>query len=239
MVTTTWVRITGRALLLAFIATVATALFPLELGSPDWGRRLSTLIVDASSLPLVGLALLRYAASLELNAAAENSDDGPDRSDPDGPQFDHRGLFPSPAERTVHRLAQAGFIGLLLLAIWQVLLWFGSLNLIDGQDLARFNQLQAQSKALEQRLREAPPAALEQAWRQAQGSSAPSLGSPLPTPQVQRQELSARLKAEQAKAVESGSEAVNRARFSLTRDSLRIILMAVIYAWAFYGIARL
>jgi hypothetical protein len=239
MVTTTWARITGRALLYAFIATIAAALFPLELGSPDWGRRLSTLIVDASSLPLVGLALLRYAASLELNAAAENSEDGPDRSDPAGPQFDPRGLVPSPAERTVHRLAQAGFIGLLLLAIWQVLLWFGALNLIDGQDLDRFNQVQAQSKALEQRLKEAPAAALEQAWRQAQGSSAPSLDSPVPTPLVQRQDILARLKAEQAKAVESGSEAVNRARFGLTRDSLRIILMAVIYAWAFYGIARL
>ncbi|MCX5945874.1 MAG: hypothetical protein NTZ53_11370 [Cyanobacteria bacterium] len=232
-------RTTGGALLFAFIVTIGSALFPLELGSPEWGRRLSTLIVDASSLPLVSVALLRYAASLELNAASENSDYGPDRSDPDGSPYDNRGLFPSPAERTVHRLAQAGFIGLLLLAIWQVMLWFGSLTLIDGQDLARFNQVQAQSKALEQQLKQAPPGALEQAWRQSQGASAPSLDSPLPTPQVQRQEILARLKVEQAKAVESGSEAVNRARFGLTRDSLRIILMAVIYAWAFYGIARL
>jgi len=58
MASMTWARITGRALLFAFLATIATALFPLELRSPEWGRRLSTLIVDASSLPLVGLALL-------------------------------------------------------------------------------------------------------------------------------------------------------------------------------------
>jgi hypothetical protein len=58
MASITWARNTGRALFFAFVATIATALFPLELGSAEWGRRLSTLIVDASSLPLVGLALL-------------------------------------------------------------------------------------------------------------------------------------------------------------------------------------
>ena len=59
----------GRALLGVFVVTVLAVLFPLNLQAPGWGLRLSTLIVDAASLPLVGLLLMRYAAHLEGESA--------------------------------------------------------------------------------------------------------------------------------------------------------------------------
>jgi hypothetical protein len=58
-------RTCGRALLAAFVITVVAVLFPLNLAEPSWGLRLSTLVVDAASLPLVALLFMRYAAHLE------------------------------------------------------------------------------------------------------------------------------------------------------------------------------
>lgn len=222
MASITWARITGRALFFAFVATIAAALFPLELGSPEWGRRLSTLIVDASSLPLVGLTLLRYIAYTEKTSGLE-----PASSDPFKFQV------------SIAKAAYAGFVGLVLLAIWQVLLWGTALDGVDSQALQATVRVQGQSKAMEQRLARVSDAEIEQAWLNLQANTAPSLGDPIPSPEAKRKQVVSNLKTEERLAFKNADETANRQKFALTRDTLRIILLAIIYAWAFYGIAKL
>jgi hypothetical protein len=242
MASMTWARITGRALFFAFLATIAAALFPLEVGSPEWGRRLSTLIVDASSLPLVGLALLRYLAHSEKTSGL-----GPASSDPGGhsqsgdpPKGGNKArLNPFKFEVGIGKAAYAGFVGLVLLAIWQVLLWVTALDGIDSQGLQATVRVQGQSKAMDERLARASDAEIQQAWLNLQSSKAPALGDPIPSPAAKRKQLVSNLKSEERLAFKNADDTANRQKFALTRDTMRIILLALIYAWAFYGIAKL
>jgi hypothetical protein len=242
MVSTTWVRITGRALLFAFVATIAAALFPLELGSSEWGRRLSTLIVDASSLPLVGLALLRYLAYSEKTSGLgpASSDQGDHPLSGDHPKGDRKArLNPFEFQVSIGKGAYAGFVGLVLLAIWQVILWVTALDGIDSQGLQATVRIQRQTQALQERFQRAADAEIEQAWSNLETSKAPLLGDPSPGPEVKRKDVIARIKIEERLALKNADEAVTKQKFVLTRDCLRIILLAIIYAWAFYGIAKL
>ena len=243
MVTTTWARITGRALLWAFIATIAAALFPLELGSPEWGRRLSTLIVDASSLPLVGLALLRYLAYLEKSSGlvgTASCDQGGDSQSGDHPSGGMKArLNPFQFQFSIGKAAYAGFVGLVLLAIWQMLLWVTALDGIDSQGLQATVRIQGQSKVMAERLARASEAEIEQAWLNLQTTKAPSLGDPISGPEAKRKQVMSSLKSEERLAFKNADDTANRQKFALTRDTLRIILLALIYAWAFYGIAKL
>ena len=238
----TWARITGRALFFAFVATIAAALFPLELRSPEWGRRLSTLIVDASSLPLVGLALLRYIAYTEKSSGLgpASSDQGGDSQSGDDPKGGIKArLNPFKFQFSIGKAAYAGFVGLVLLAIWQVLLWVTALDGIDSQGLQATVRIQRQSKSMEARLARASEAEIEQAWLNLQTTKAPSLGDPIPGPEAKLKQVMSSLKSEERLAFKNADDTANRQKFALTRDTLRIILLALIYAWAFYGIAKL
>ena len=72
-----------------------------------------------------------------------------------------------------------------------------------------------------------------------QANTAPSLGDPIPSPEAKRKQVVSNLKTEERLAFKNADETANRQKFALTRDTLRIILLAIIYAWAFYGIAKL
>ena len=242
MASFSWARITGRALFFAFVATIAAALFPLELASPEWGRRLSTLIVDASSLPLVGLALLRYIAYTEKSSGLgpASSDQGGHSQSVDHPKGGSKARRnPFKFQVGIGKAAYAGFVGLVLLAIWQVLLWVTALDGIDSQGLQATVRIQGQSKAMDERLARASDADIEQAWLNLQTTKAPSLGDPILSPGAKRKQVMSSLKSEERLAFKNADDTANRQKFALTRDTLRIILLALIYAWAFYGIAKL
>jgi hypothetical protein len=54
----------GWALVLVFLFTVLSALLPIQPRNLAWSQNLSRLIVDAGSLSLVGLCLVRYGSYL-------------------------------------------------------------------------------------------------------------------------------------------------------------------------------
>jgi hypothetical protein len=130
-------------------------------------------------------------------------------------------------------------VGLVLLAIWQVLLWVTALDGIDSQGLQATVRVQGQSKAMDERLARASDAEIQQAWLNLQSSKAPALGDPIPSPAAKRKQLVSNLKSEERLAFKNADDTANRQKFALTRDTMRIILLALIYAWAFYGIAKL
>jgi hypothetical protein len=54
---------------------------------------------------------------------------------------------------------------MVLLAIWQVILFSGNIDQIDQQRTVRSQQLTQRLSAAEQSLRQAPEAAVDQAWQ--------------------------------------------------------------------------
>ena len=137
------VRNCGLVLIGVFLVTIVAILLPLDLSSANWGLQLSTLVVDAASLPLVGLLLLRYGAHLDAESAKavalqmEGENDAI-AADPD----------PDPIHG-LRNFAFAGFVSLLLLAVWQFFLFFSSVDLYDIQNLSVSTQINERFGALE------------------------------------------------------------------------------------------
>ena len=109
----------------------------------------------------------------------------------------------------------------------------------EQESLQATVRVQGQSKAMDERLARASDAEIEQAWLNLQSGKAPALGDPIPSPAAKRKQLVSNLKSEESLAFKNADDTANRQKFALTRDTLRIILLALIYAWAFYGIAKL
>jgi hypothetical protein len=247
------IRNCGRALLGVFVVTVAAVLFPLNLQAPGWGLRLSTLIVDAASLPLVGLLLMRYAAHLEAESATalllkelatESSAPGFEgEREPFDPFEEDKKMMrlariAAPMEG-LRRLAFQGFILLILLAIWQIFLGFSSLDLITDQNLALSKQIDTRFQGFEQSIKVAPQEEIKKAWSQSQPKDNLGLSTLIPTPVAQRGEILKNAKEQKLQAYQNLQAQASTAQFNLARDIIRIVLMAIIYAWAFYGIAKL
>ena len=225
-------RTCGRTLLAAFVITVVAVLFPLNLAEPSWGLRLSTLVVDAASLPLVALLLMRYAAHLEKESAQAQPLQEEDK------KMMRLGAVADPL-KGLRQLAYKGFVLLILLAIWQFVLAFASLDRISYQNLELSQQIEARFQAVEGNIKIAPGEAISKAWIQSQPK-----GTPIPTlsePEIatQKSDILKNVKAQKLQATQNLEAQSSTAQFNLAKDIIRIILMAIIYAWGFYGIARL
>jgi hypothetical protein len=48
-------------MILAFLVVLAASLFPINLISSSWGSQISSRILDAGVLPMIGVTLLRSA----------------------------------------------------------------------------------------------------------------------------------------------------------------------------------
>jgi hypothetical protein len=243
----------GRALLGVFVVTVVAVLFPLNLEAPGWGLRLSTLIVDAASLPLVGLLLMRYATHLDAEsakalrlqelAAVPASSAFADEVEPFDPFEEDKKMMRLAAVvdplKGVRQLAFKGFILLTLLAIWQFFLAFSSLNAITYQNLELSKQIDARFQGVEQNIKGAPQEEITKAWSQSQPKDNLGLSTLNPNPAAQRVEILKNVKEQKLKAYENLQSQTSTTQFNLARDIMRIMLTAIIYAWGFYGIAKL
>jgi hypothetical protein len=243
----------GRALLGVFVVTVIAVLFPLNFQAPGWGQRLSTLIVDAASLPLVGLLLMRYAAHLDAEAAnalllkelaTESSAHGLEEGEKPFDPFEEDTKMMRLARiaapiRGIRQLAFKGFILLILVAIWQIFIAFSGLNLIDNQKLELSRQIDTRFQGVEQSIKVAPQEEIEKVWSQSQAKDNFGLLTLNPDPAAQRDEILKNVKGQNLQAFQTLQTQASTAQFNLARDVIRIMLMAIIYAWGFYGIAKL
>lgn len=220
-------RTCGRTLLAAFVIAVAAVLFPLKLAEPSWGLRLSTSVVDAAALPLVALLLMRFAAELEYKSAKAK--------DLGGKKSHAKAVAYSP--RRVRRLAFKGFVMLILLVIWQFILVFSSDDRIIFQSLELSRQFEARFKAAEESARILAGEDVSKALAQS------PQGEPFPIQSeseiaTQRSDILNRLAKQKKQVFQDIANQKTTAQFGLFRDGFRIILMAIVYAWGFYGIAK-
>ena len=122
----------GKTLILVFLIIVIATVLPLAPRSVEWGTQLTSQILHAAFLPLIGVALLR-AGSLLQPWPQPSSD-------------------PSLAMRLARRrhtalqFSRRGVVSLSLLAVWHVPLFLGSITLIDQRNAA---EIEALSKSLE------------------------------------------------------------------------------------------
>lgn len=220
-------RICGSTLLLAFVALVFFAIFPLKLGSPLWGTQLSSRIIDGASLALVGTTLLSAAAFLQ-----------PMLEDPD---ISRRRVNELARQRTFAlRLCSIGVISLALLAVWQLLLLPGSIGQINQGILNESGQVSPAIEKAEQTIRQASAAQLEQPWQRFIAGGAPGLKQPasIITSEQRRQALLAAIKAEQRQLDRRINSQGDQARLLTVRETLRRIALCFIYGGGFFAMRR-
>jgi hypothetical protein len=227
------VRNCGLVLIGVFLVTIVAILLPLDLSSANWGLQLSTLVVDAASLPLVGLLLLRYGAHLDAESAKavalqmEGENDAI-AADPD----------PDPIHG-LRNFAFAGFVSLLLLVVWQFFLFFSSVDLFDIQNLSVSTQIDERFGALERQINTAPPEEITKSWSQFQKVEDLATSKSKGDPAAQRSEMLKKVKQQKIEAFNELKDKKSKQLSNLVRGILRVALMSMIYAWGFYGIAKL
>jgi hypothetical protein len=118
---------------------------------------------------------------------------------------------------------------MVLPAVWQLVLFGGSLGQIDARQVGESQVIDQRFGALQQQLKQLPPEGLDQALQQ--------LGVP-PAPAGQSGDPFKRLQASRTQVQQQASRNANQARFLLSRESLRNLLLAILYATGFYGLAR-
>ena len=223
------IRRIGRVLLAVFIFAVAFNFLPLNLGSPDWGLGISNTIVSSSSLALVGVALLRVSGYLQLQVHSQET------SNPKGPRL----IALKKSELGIRRLALAGTISLLLLAGWQAILFAKGMELITAKGAATSSQAQEQIKAVESKIKSAPDAVIEAEWTKLQASLPPAFFKAELDAPARRKELLSSVEARSAQFRVDLNRQTSAAAWNLGRNALRICLMAIAYAWGFYGLQKL
>ena len=223
------IRRIGRVLVAVFVFAVAFNLLPLNLGSPDWGLGISYTIVSSASLALVGEGLLRFSIYLQIQAHNQES------SNPKGPRL----IALKKSELGIRRLALAGTISLLLLAGWQAILFAKGMELITAKGAATSSQAQEQIKAVESKIKSAPDAVIEAEWTKFQASLPSAFFKAELDAPARRKELLSSVEARSAQFRVDLNRQTSAAAWNLGRNAMRICLMAIAYAWGFYGLHKL
>ena len=223
------IRRIGRVLLAVFIFAVAFNFLPLNLGSPDWGLGISNTIVSSASLAIVGVALLRVSSHLHLQVHSQET------SNPKGSRL----IALKKSELGIRRLALVGTISLLLLAGWQAILFARGMELITAKGAATSSQAQQQIKAVESRIKSAPDAVIEAEWTKLQASLPPAFFKADLDASARRKELLSSVGARSEQFRVDLNRQTSAAAWNLGRNALRICLMAIAYAWGFYGLHKL
>ncbi|QVL51700.1 MAG: hypothetical protein KFB97_09080 [Cyanobium sp. M30B3] len=232
-------RLTYRVLMIAFVLFVITAALPLNLRSQVWGHQFSSAILNVCVLPWLALALgflgvtLQQREQLQARLAAGDArpaaslvraDRGGSEEDNDKPDRP-----PLAKDGDLRFMAMLGFYGMVLLAVWQLVLFAGSLGQIDARQVGESQVIDQRFGVLQQQLKQLPPERLDQAFQR--------LGLP-PAPAGQSDDPFERLQDRRTQVKQETNRKAGQARFLLTRESLRNLLLAVLYATGFYGLAR-
>jgi|GEM_PF-3934594 hypothetical protein len=231
-------RLTYRVLMIAFVLFVITAALPLNLFSQVWGHQFSSAILNVGVLPWLALALGRLGVTYQqreqlhvrMSAGDLQSSAAVSGVDLDVTEEENEATEDALSkDGNLRFLSQLGFYAMVLLAVWQLVLFGGSLGQIDARQVGESQVIDQRFGALQQQLKQLPPERLDQALQQ--------LGVP-PAPAGQSGDPFKRLQDSRTQVQQQASRNANQARFLLTRESLRNLLLAILYATGFYGLAR-
>jgi hypothetical protein len=224
------IRQAYRVMLIVFGLFVLGSFFPVKLESPEWGFQLSNTILNVSILPWLGIVLARLGVILEQREqldgqfapgyAAAHADnlDGQEVNDP----------LPLREDGDLRFMAHMGFALLVLLAVWQMVLFGTSLKALDGRQAIQGAQINQRFDQIEQRIQSLPSPTQALALQQ--------LGV-----EPSENDLKDPVKALNKRRAEVHLDSIrqlNDFRFVLTREALRNCLLATVYAAGFYGLAR-
>ena len=217
-------RVCARTLLLAYLLTQFFLLLPLSPLSPDWGSQLSSRILDGAPVPLLAVALLRYASLAEPS--------------PDPQSEPEEAMEVARRRHNAVQLCKLGVISLSLLAVWQFALLSGSLTALEQRNSNKATQESRRLRQSEQSIIQASGVQIDQVWQELMAAGAPGLGKPVSGTEQRRERLLEAIKTDQQQLVQGLREEGNRARFTILRERLRNLGLCLIYVLGFDRLGR-
>lgn len=218
------VRVTGRTMLIVFVVVVLTSMLPLSPRSPVWGVQLSTRIIEVTSFAMVGVACLRFASFLEPI--------------PDYAIAPQKAMQVARRRDGALRFCRLGVISLALLALWQVVLLFSNLAIVDRENAALSGQLRGRIGEAEKLVSEAPGSMVQQQWQQLTAAKAPGFSPAISAPEQQRQALLSKLRADQKKVDLDLIRKTGQARFDLLLSTFRRLALCAAFIIGFFALGR-
>jgi len=217
-------RVCGRTLFLAFVVVILAATLPFQPISLAWGTQFSSFVVDAASLPLLGVGLLRLATLLQ--------------PEPDPQSERKEALTLAKQKDAALLLCRLGMISLALLAVWQIPLMFGSIATLEQQNQLRSGQLNQRISQGEETIRRAPAAVIDREWQRLNAAGAPGITPNIRDPEQQRQVLLKQLQRQQQQLGRTIGTRDLQGRFLVVRNSLRNMALSGVYIASFLAIGK-
>lgn len=217
-------RVSGRTLLGVFLVVVITSMVPFTPRSLDWGVQFSSRIIEFTSFAFVGVAFLRLASFLG--------------SSPDAAENPVEAMQLARQRDGAQRLCRLGVISLVLLTVWQVLLFFGTLSILDQQNATLSTQLSRRLNQVEQSMRQAPAAAVQQQWQSLLAGKTPGLNPAISDPEQQRKALLEVLGREQKQTNLNLLKQKGEKRFSLVITTIRRLALTIAFIVGFQALGR-
>lgn len=218
----------GKTLILVFVIIVMTTMLPLRQPSVEWGTQLSSRIIDAAFLPLIGVALLRVGSLLQP---------WPDASADPAIAVRH-----ARRRHSALQFTRRGALSLSLLAVWHVPLFLGSVTLIDQRNAAETLALSHRLQRDELTIRQASAAEIQRRWQELSHSEDGQLPTDIrpgiSNPEEQREALISQIQTQQLESSRNASRRGNEARSALVHNALRNLILCLAYVAGFLALGR-
>jgi len=217
-------RVSGRTLLWIFLLSVAATIVPFNPRSLDWGTNLSNRIVEALSFAFVGIAFLRFACFLVPS--------------PDPIEEPEQAIQLAVQRDSAIRLCRLGIYALLLLSIWQGVMFMQSLNGIDQERTALASQLSQHITQTEQSIRQAPADQVAREWQQLKAEQPQARSQGISGPEQQRQALLKAFDDEQKQFRQNMTKEANQKLFSVVITTVRRLAFCLLFILGFQALSR-
>ena len=218
------VRVSGRTLLLIFLLAVAAAVVPFYPRSLDWGTQFSNRIVESLSFAFVGIAFLRFASFLVPS--------------PDPIEEPEQAMRLARQRDSAIRLCRLGINALLLLSLWQGVLFLQSLSRIDQERTALSNNLSQRITQTEQSIRQAPAGLVEQEWQRLRAAQPPARSQGISGPEQQREALLKALDEEQKQISQNVSRQSGQKLFGVLITTARRLGFCLVFILGFRALSK-
>lgn len=217
-------RVSGRTLLVIFLVAVAFALVPFNPLSLDWGTQFSNRIVESLSFAFVGIAFLRFASFLVPS--------------PDPIEEPKKARQLARQRDSAIRLCRLGINALLLLCLWQGVLFLQGLSRIDQERTALSNQLSQRITQTEESIRQAPAGVLEQEWQRFRAAQPQARSQGMSGPEQQRQALLKALDEEQKQISQNVSRQSGQKVFGVLVTTARRLGFCLVFILGFRALSK-
>lgn len=217
-------RVSGRTLLIVFLVAVAASALPFYPRSLEWSIQFSNRIVEFTSFAFVGVAFLRIASFLVPI--------------PDPIEEPVKAMQLARQRDTAIRLCRLGMLSLLLLSLWQGVILFRGLNLIDQERLSLSQQLSQSISRTEQSIRQAPAGVVEKELQRLQTAQLKTFTQGVSDTEQQRQALLKTLQAEKKQISLNVSKQTGNKLFDVVISTVRRVAFCVAFIVGFQAMGK-